>query len=119
MQKSRNAYAIQISTALEFRQIGEHKNFDPLKTIRIELCHRSVNYFLYRFLAKFKTGFEPFFQTSPVTRSRLTSDDGLFVRPRIQHLKVVKRNLGLGEEMIYCPKCEYPATKMTDNKGIF
>lgn len=56
-------------------------------------------------------------QTSPVTRSRLTSDDGLFVRPRIQHLKVVKRNLGLGEEMIYCPKCEYPATKMTDNKG--
>jgi len=56
-------------------------------------------------------------QTSPLTRSRL-AEDHVFVKPRIQHLKVVKRNLGLGEEMIYCPQCEYPATKTTEkNKG--
>lgn len=50
-------------------------------------------------------------QISPISRPQTTSS-------RVQHLKNVKRNLGLDEEMIYCPVCVYPATKHANNKGM-
>ena len=49
-------------------------------------------------------------QISPISRPQTPSS-------RVQHLKNVKRNLGLDEEMIYCPVCVYPATKHANNKG--
>ena len=49
-------------------------------------------------------------QISPILRPHTPSS-------RVQHLKNVKRNLGLDEQMIYCPVCVYPATKHANNKG--
>ena len=49
-------------------------------------------------------------QISPISRPQTPSS-------RVQHLKNVKRNLGLDQEMIYCPVCVYPATKHANNKG--